>query len=277
MKNTTGAVSFLYGTAVGRFLLKAVMRLRLDRMVVWFLRSPCSKPVIGRYIKHYGMDITKDEQAAFRSFRDFFVRTRTPTVVDMTPEHLISPCDGWLSEFPIEEDSSFSIKGSYYRLTDILQDKELAQTYHGGACLIVRLCASDYHHYCYIDDGYQGRNHHIPGVLHSVQPIACETVPVYILNRRCWSLLHTEHFGAVVQCEIGALVIGGIFNESENRRFGRGTEKGHFEPLGSTIVLLFEQGKMDLRPDIMEQLSRDSEVRATQGEWIGTAKGGERK
>lgn len=40
--------------------------------------------------------------------------------------------------------------------------------------MILRLCANDYHHYCYIDDGFQGRNHFVKGLLHSVQPIALE-------------------------------------------------------------------------------------------------------
>lgn len=272
MKSTSGMISFLYGTVPGRVLLKAVLRFRLDRIAVRFLRSPCSRPMISRYIKRYQIPITKEEAVFFRSFRDFFVRTR-PTEIDPAPGHLISPCDSWLSVFPIESNSSFSIKNSQYHLEDLLQDETLARNYRGGDCLIFRLCASDYHHYCYIDDGYQGKNHQIPGVLHSVQPIACETVPVYTQNRRCWSLLTTEHFGPVVQCEIAALVIGGIFNEKENARFCKGAEKGHFEPLGSTIVLLFEPGTMELRPELRKQLLQHSEVQVTQGEWIGTAPG----
>lgn len=152
-----------------------------------------------------------------------------------------------------------------------MQDEALAKNYMGGTCLIFRLCVSDYHHYCYIDDGYQGENHFIPGVLHSVQPIACDTYPVFVLNKRCWCLLTTENFGPVVQCEIGALVVGGIFNENENTRFWKGTEKGHFELAGSTIILLFEKEQMQLRPELLKQLAQDKEVQVKQGEWIGTA------
>lgn len=57
-----------------------------------------------------------------------------------------------------------------------------------------------------------------------------------------------------MQCEIGALVVGGIFNAKENIRFCKGAEKGHFELSGSTIILLFEQGQMRLRPEIASQL-----------------------
>ncbi len=271
MKNTSGAVHFLYTTVLGRFILKIIMQLHLDRIAVRFLWTPCSKPLIGRYIKKNNMDITPEERKSFHSYRDFFVRTRKMENLDTTPEHLISPCDGWLSAFSIDSDSCFAIKNSIYQLKDFLQDESLAQNYHNGTCLIFRLCPSDYHHYCYIDDGFQGQNHYIPGVLHSVQPIACEKFPVYVLNKRCWCLLTTEHFGPVVQCEIGALVVGGIYNPKENGRFCKGMEKGHFELAGSTIVLLFEEGQIELRPELLEKLSQESEVRVLQGDWIGNA------
>ena len=154
---------------------------------------------------------------------------------------------------------------------DFLQDETIADGFIGGTCLIFRLCPSDYHHYCYVDNGYQGKNHPIPGLLHSVQPIACETYPVFVLNRRSWCLLATEHFGSVVQCEIGALAVGGIFNEKEQGRFCRGDEKGHFELAGSTIVLLFEEENIRLRPELLAELSQAQEVRVQQGEWIGLA------
>lgn len=273
MSQTSGTVRFFYKTSVGRGLLKIIMKLHLDRIVVRFLWSPASKVLDERFIQRNGISVTPEEKASFRSFRDLFARTRTDIVIDSTPEHLISPCDGWLSAFPIDEQSSFAIKNSHYRIQDFLQDEALAKNYMGGTCLILRLCVSDYHHYCYIDDGYQGENHFIPGVLHSVQPIACETYPVYVLNRRSWCLLKTEHFGPVVQCEIGALVVGGIVNAKENARFVKGEEKGHFELAGSTIVLLFEKGQMHLRPELVEQLSQAEEVQVKQGAWIGTAEG----
>lgn len=265
-----GFVGFLYGTAAGRLLLKAVQKSHFDRCIVRFLWSGASRPLVPWYAKHNGIALTGEELASFRSFRELFVRTREDVPVDMAPSHLISPCDALLSCFPIAADSSFSIKGSRYRLEDLLQDAELAKNYHGGECLILRLCASDYHHYCYIDDAYQGENHLIPGVLHSVQPIACETYPVYTLNRRCWSLLKTEHFGPVVQTEVGALIVGGIVNLQENTRVRKGAEKGCFELAGSTIVLLFEQGRMELLPRLRQRLETEPEVRVRQGEWIGT-------
>lgn len=262
-------VRFLYGTAPGRSLLKLIRKVRADRLIVRFLRSPLSRPFTAWYVKKNNIPMSRSELRQFPTFRDFFVRDKSVSVDD-TPEHLISPCDGWLSVFPVREEGSFEIKHSHYRLQDFLQDDALAMNYRGGLCLIFRLCASDYHHYCYIDDGYQGQSHYIEGELHSVQPIACETYPVYTLNRRCWCLLDTEHFGPVVQTEIGALIVGGIVNNEGSTRFCRGMEKGRFELAGSTIVLLFEPGRITLRPELEAQLQTGSEIRVELGMWIAS-------
>lgn len=267
MKST----QFLYGTTVGRWFLWQIMKHHWDRLAVAFLRSRLSKPMVFRYIRKYQIPLSPAQARSFRTFRDFFARTQGEGFVDVTPGHLISPCDGWLSVFPIDDDSVFHIKNSHYRIGDLVQDEALARKYPGGTCLIFRLCPQDYHHYCYIDDGYQGANHYIPGVLHSVQPIACETYPVYTLNRRCWSLLTTEHFGPVIWTEIGALIVGGIQNDYENVPVTKGMEKGHFELAGSTIVLLFEKDKIEILPELLEALSEQEEVRVRQGMKIGDA------
>ncbi len=261
-------VNFLYKTKIGRCLLKLIMKLHLDRVAIMFLRSPLSKPMIGSYIKRYNISVTAEERASFRSFRDFFARSRKDISIDKAPKHLISPCDSLLSVFEIDENSTFALKNSHYRLKDFLKDEELAKNYIGGACLIFRLCVSDYHRYCYIDNGSQGKNNFIPGVLHSVQPIACETYPVFVLNKRSWCLMNTENFGPVVQCEIGALVVGGIVNEKECSTFLKGEEKGRFELSGSTIILLFEKNKITLRPELLSKLEQSEEVRVKIGEWI---------
>lgn len=268
MNRTDGMVRFLYATVIGRVLLKLIQGLHADRLIVRFLRSRWSRPFLEWYVKHNGIPMTREERQRYRTFRDFFARERGRTGIDITPGHLISPCDGWLSAYPITENSSFAIKSSHYKVGDLLEDELLAKNYDGGTCLVFRLCASDYHRYCFIDDGYQGRNHYIAGMLHSVQPIACEKYPVFTLNRRCWCLMATEHFGPVVQTEIGALIVGGIANIVENTRFCRGSEKGYFELAGSTIVLLFEPGKIRLLPELEVRLKDEPEVRVEQGMWI---------
>ena len=265
-----GAVRFLYGTALGRGLLKTVQKLRLDRLAVWYLRSRLSKPYIRRFAKKNGIPLTEEALQTFPTYRDFFLRGRTPLPLDGEPSHLISPSDGWLSAYTVSKDSAFAIKGSRYRVRDLLGDEGLASNYEGGLCLVFRLCASDYHHYCYIDDGVQGPNHFMEGQLHSVQPIVLEHYPVFTLNRRSWCLLDTDHFGPVIETEIGALVVGGIVNAPAGP-MGRGQEKGYFDLCGSTIVLLLEKDRVRLIPSLADVLDTERERRVIQGQWVATA------
>ena len=265
-----GSVRFLYGTAAGRCLLKAVRTLHLDRLAVRYLRSRWSRPYMVRFARRNGIPLTR----TYDTYRDFFLR-EAPRETDMAPGHLISPADGWLSAFPVTKDSAFAIKGSRYRVADLLNDPALAERYEGGLCLVVRLCASDYHHYIYVDGGTQGENHYIEGQLHSVQPIACEHYPVFTLNRRSWCLMDTDHFGPVVQTEIGALIVGGIVNAPAGP-MARGREKGYFDLAGSTITLLFERDRALLRPELAQQTAEGREVRVEQGMWIGVAPEAER-
>ncbi len=269
MMDSNWIVRFFYRTKMGRLLLQLIQKSGADRLIVRFLCSTFSRPMIGWYIKKHHIKIQEYETDHFRSFQDFFARHRKEIELDLEPTHLISPCDGWLSAYPISRESSFLIKDSYYRLGDLLQDENLCRQYEGGKCLIFRLSAADYHHYCYIDNCFQGEHHEIPGILHSVQPIACETVPVYTLNRRSWSLLITENMGPVVQIEVGALIVGGIYHEMEKVCVCRGMEMGHFELAGSTIILLFRKGQISLLPYIHKTLFSGREFRVKQGQKIG--------
>lgn len=270
MSKNSRAVQALYTTAAGRAVLKVLQACGASHLAAAFLHSSLSRPLIRRYISRYDIPMEEFEGVRFPSFGAFFARKKKSVQFDAAPDHLISPCDGWLSVYPIEADSSFAIKGSRYRVCDLLQNAGWESRYDGGLCLVIRLCPSDYHHYCYLDDGYQGENHFIAGQLHSVQPIACETYPVYTLNRRVWTLMQTDHFGPVVQTEIGALIVGGICCEHENVRVQKGMEMGHFELAGSTIVLLFEKERVALSPAICKEIPNEREIRVTQGMWIGT-------
>ena len=52
-------------------------------------------------------------------------------------------------------------------------------------------------------------------MLHSVNPLA-GSQRVYRRNSRCRTLLHTAHFGDVVEMEVGALLVGRICNHTES-------------------------------------------------------------
>lgn len=260
----------LYGNPAGRAVLKAMFVLQAPKVMAWYLRTPFSKGMIRRYIRKYNIRMKGYPRVGYRSFSDFFERRKLQNRFDADPEHFISPCDGALSAYPITEKSVFTVKGSQYRISDLVQDPELAERFHGGQCLIFRLAPPDYHHYAFVDDGYVHDHHYIEGQLHSVQPIACENVPVYRLNRRVWTLIDTEHFGPLVQIEVGALAVGGIVNEKTNETVKRGDTMGHFSLCGSTIVMFVTKDRIALRPEVKAVTDKGQEYKIKLGDWIGT-------
>ena len=132
--------------------------------------------------------------------------------------------------------------------------------------MVFRLRPSDYHRYCYIDNGYVKSRKRIPGILHCIRPIAMEKYPVYVRNTREYTIIDTENFGQVIQMEIGALLVGKIQNNRYQGYVQRGLEKGHFEFGGSTIVILIqkEQACPELAIWMLSKLGQEVEVKMGQ-------------
>ena len=213
------------------------------------------------------------EGQEYDSFASFFARKRNDCHFTDEPDVLISPCDSLLSVYPVTEDMLIPMKGSVYTLTDLVPDEAVASLFRGGLCLIFRLQASDYHHFCCLDDGRLLKTIYIPGQLHSVQPIALHHFPVFRLNRRWWSVLETEHFGTAVQIEIGAMIVGGVTFAIGSEHFCRGDEMGNFELAGSTIAVLLDASvreRLVFSEDVIPSFEGKSEAAVRMGSVIGS-------
>lgn len=266
------ALRFLYDTALGRLILKGLASPAFSRAGGAFLDSPVSRRLIRGFVERNNIDMKRYEEGPFRSYNDFFCRRlKRPPAVDKDPKSLIAPCDAKLSVYSISSQSRFSIKESSYSIGALLQDDALAGEYEGGLCLIFRLTVDDYHRYCYIDDGSKGPNIFIPGRLHTVQPIALKRYDIYLENSREYTVMETDHFGKVVQVEVGALLVGKICNRQQEGRFSRGSEKGMFQFGGSTIVQLFQPGKVQLDAELVINTENHLETVVKIGETIGRA------
>lgn len=222
------------------------------------------------FVRAAGIDMSEYEAAEYRCFNDFFTRKIKSTArpVDRTPEALISPCDGYLSAYRISTDSEFSIKNSYYNVDDLVGGTEIAREYMNGVCFVLRLGVENYHRYCYIDDGFKSRNWHIKGRYHPVQPIVVRKRPVFVQNTREYCVLETENFGDVIQIEVGACLVGKIENYRQAGVITRGEEKGLFRFGGSTIVLLFKEGILDVPREMFEDTLRGKERQIRYGSVI---------
>lgn len=261
----------LYRTRSGRVVLRVLIRPRVSRVAGKFLDSKMSRRFIPRFAHKNCINLGEVEDREYSSFNDFFTRNLKDGArpVEMHPSALVSPCDSLLSVYPIEKNSVFRIKDSFYTVNSLLQDPKAMETYEGGTCAIFRLTVSDYHRYCYFDNGTKEKNRFIPGKLHTVNPISTERYPIYKTNCREYTLLHTDNFGDVVQMEVGAMLVGRIVNYHQEHKFSRGEEKGRFEFGGSTIVLLFQKDAVIFPQELYAFSEKGYEKKVKMGEKIG--------
>lgn len=265
-------LKFLYKTVIGRMILKLLINPKVSAVAGSFLDSKASAVLIKPFINKNNIDITEYEADDFRCFNDCFTRKIKPgkRTIDENSASLISPCDGLLSVYDITDSGAvIPIKQSRYTIGELLGDEALAAGFAGGKCLVFRLCVNNYHRYCYFDSGIKGKNCHIDGELHTVRPIALSQYPVFVRNSREYTLMHTDHFGAAIQVEVGAMLVGRIVNLHEDYSFSRGEEKGYFMYGGSTIVLLLTKDSAIIDENIVNGTCMQREYGVKMGQRIG--------
>lgn len=212
------------------------------------------------------------ELAAYRSFNDFFKRRLAEGArsVQQAPNIFASPCDGRLSVYKIDDACMFYVKHTKYTVGSLLRSKKLAQRFAGGFVWVFRLCVDDYHRYSYVDDGTVSKHRRIPGVFHTVNPAANEVFPIYKENTREYCLLKSEHFGTVLQMEVGAMLVGRIENRPGGRTVRRGEEKGNFAFGGSTVIVMTQKGQVLPDGDILRYSRSGVETKVKLGEQVGS-------
>ena len=264
-------LSALYDHAAGRLLLKILTAPWVSKAGGWLLSTRISRLAVGPFARRSGIDLGEYLGAPYHSFNEFFSRRIRPELrpIPENPELFISPCDSRLTALPITPDSRFTLKGTEYTLASLLRNEELAERFSGGWCLIFRLCVDDYHRYCYVADGEKEDNTFLPGVLHTVNPIACDHYPIYKENAREYAVLHTEYWGDILMMEVGALMVGKIVNHHGAARVARGQEKGYFQFGGSTVVLLTQKNRLNPDAPYPENSAQGIETRVRYGQPIG--------
>ena len=267
-------LEFLYQTILGRVILKILTWPMLSGGIGRFMDSRLSEWIIPDFIQKNNIDMSEYQVEEYRSFNDFFCRRIRPELrpIDARKDVLIAPCDGLLRVYPIQDDRVIPVKESHYRISDLLRDRELAQKYHDGTCLVFRLCVHHYHRYCYPDSGIKTRNIYIPGVLHTVRPVALREVPVFTENSREYTMVCSDHFGDIIQMEVGAMLVGKIDNYHAEALVSRGEEKGRFLYGGSTIILLLEKGAAEINSEILHATENGQEMEVKMGQAIGRRK-----
>lgn len=261
----------LYTHRAGRIFLKLLIQPAISERVGSLLNTKISACLIKPFVKKNHIDMTDYQEEHYDSYNAFFVRRikRGARVIQREGSVLISPCDGKLSVYEIHSNSQFEIKDTSYSIEELTHSKRISEYFQGGYACIFRLTVDDYHHFCYMDNGIRSDSFRIPGVLHTVNPVANKYYPIYKRNTREYCLLKSEHFGTMMIMEVGALMVGKIVNYHQRGRVEKGQEKGHFEFGGSTIVVLISKNKVYIDSDLIENSKNGFETIIKMGEQIG--------
>ncbi|NRB38404.1 MAG: phosphatidylserine decarboxylase [Pseudomonadales bacterium] len=265
----------------------------LSRLVGKFAESEIpwiKNPLINAFAKQYQVDLSEaliEDAESFSSFNDFFTRALKPdarTLCDET-NSIASPADGAISELgEIKLGSIMQSKGQYYSLMDLLAgDVDSCGDYLGGKYATIYLSPKDYHRVHMPLDGTLIKMSYVPGRLFSVNQATANQIPgVFARNERLVCHFESEQ-GPFVMILVGAMIVAGIetvwagqvtplINKVQKTDYSaqkggihlkKGEEMGRFK-LGSTVILLFPEGKADWQ----ENLKNGTALRL--GEKIGT-------
>jgi phosphatidylserine decarboxylase len=197
---------------------------------------------IRTFLRNYQVDMNEAVQSnplAYESFNAFFTRALKPTArpIDNDARSIVSPVDGTVSQCGIiDGDRLIQAKGHNYSLLALLGgDATLAQRYQGGQFACIYLAPYNYHRT-------------VPDLFARNERVVCD---------------FNGSSGKFAMVFVGALFVGSIetvwageinpmprrlgapvhLSQGRGVQLNKGAEAGRFN-MGSTVVLVFEPGKM---------------------------------
>jgi phosphatidylserine decarboxylase len=274
-----GWLRWTYGSGLGRLALNLlVKRAIVSRYYGWRMSLRDSANRILPFIIDYNLDVDEfaKKPLTFKTFNEFFYRALKPGARPIAEGERVAvlPADGrHLAIQNMDVAEGFYAKGQRFDLRSFLGEEALAAKFAGGSLLISRLCPVDYHRFHFPVSGMPDEPRLINGWLYSVSPIALRRNLAYLWeNKRMVTLVESPVFGTVAVCEIGATMVGSIFQSFvQGRAVAKGEEKGLFKFGGSCVVTLFQPGRIKFDADLVQQSADGLEVYARMGERLGEA------
>jgi phosphatidylserine decarboxylase len=244
------------------------------------------RPVLGAFARAVGVDLREAELALeeYESLNRFFTRRLKPGARVWTDDPAVaaSPVDAVAGQVGVVwEGRAIQAKGRWYSVAELLDDAAEAERFEGGAFATLYLSPRDYHRIHAPTSGVIPRARHLPGALLPVNVPAVAHLPeLFTRNERLLCYLDGP-LGRVAVVAVGAYNVGRIsaaFDPEWNAPPGRsawvtnrrGLEAAtrEYDPpvrveqgeeimtfhLGSTVVLLFEPGRMVLDPALAPEV-----------------------
>ena len=268
------ALRFLYGSKIGRPLGVLLARLPLfSRIIGWWYSRSWTKKRILPFVVRYGIDTSECEKhiESYLSFDAFFVRTLKKGSRPLA-QGPIMPADGrYLFYQDVSACDDLVVKDKKFSIEKLAGFESTKHAYFQGSMVIVRLSPSDYHRFHFPCDCIPGPARLINGFLYTAHPLEIiKNIVQLTENKRMITELKTDHYGSILFIEIGATAVGSIHQTYQpGIHYKKGDEKGYFSFGGSTLVLLFEKGRIHLDKDILAHSAEQIETLCQMGQPLG--------
>jgi phosphatidylserine decarboxylase len=229
--------------------------------------DPASTSHIAAFVAFHRLDmsevlLTMDK---FRNFNEFFYRAlkpdARPCAAPDRPDIVVSPADCRTVMFNRLEDAQrIWIKGRSFSVERLLGGGaygDEARRYANGAVGVFRLAPQDYHRFHVPVDGVLGEPRQVDGEYYTVNPMAIRSsLDVYGENVRVVVPIDSEAHGRVMCVCVGAMMVGStVITRRRGERVRRAEELGYFKFGGSTVLVLFEPGRVVWDDDLVENSS----------------------
>ena len=237
-----------------------------------FMDSPQSAKIIEEWLSDNSL---KNEdfvlpKEGFKSFNDFFTRDIKPgtrPIDDATDESiLVSPADGIINMIAneLKLDTEIPTTGRMtMSLNSLLDNSKFAEKFIGGSAMAVFLMPDNYHHYHAPISGdiveskedVGNRLFGMPDMLDMVNdgnPGYNKDYSIIENFKHGYFIIQTKDYGYIAMIPIGLQTVGSVIFEEAYRGVTdanpivvyKGTKLGHFAYGGSTVLMIFEKGKL---------------------------------
>lgn len=274
-------LDWAYNNPLGRLTVSlAVARPWFSKWYGWRMRQSASRKKVFPFIKEYGLDVAEFLRPPdyFETFDQFFYRQLKSEArpINSDAGSVVFPADGRHFGFPdTSAITQVFVKGQAFDLPKLFNDADLAERFVGGVLVLSRLCPTDYHRFHFPAEGVPNEPRRgsvqIDGPLFSVNPVALRRrLEVFWENKREITLLKTENHGDVAIIEVGATCVGSIIQTHvSGQHTEKGGEKGYFRFGGSSVITLFQPGKVRLDEDLVKSTAEGIELYARMGDHMG--------
>ncbi|HVP50102.1 MAG TPA: phosphatidylserine decarboxylase [Candidatus Bathyarchaeia archaeon] len=189
---------------------------------------------------------------------------------------VVCPADSRMMVGSLSNTSGLYIKGKFFEFPELLgKGSRWTRKFAEGDFAVFRLTPEKYHYTHVPAAGRVADFYTVGGRYHSCNPqAAVQLVTPYSKNRRVVTIIDTDceggdHAGYVATIEVVALMIGQIAQCYSATRYEsprtiergmfleRGAPKALFRPGSSTVVLLFQPGRVRFASDLMRNQQRE--------------------